>query len=490
MRYSLIVLLVALQGPAAAAAVAGTQLERIRASASDAFLYDSSGRVRVFHGMNAQTKDAPWYPLWMLHNTTLLDEFASWGLNMIRIGWMWTGFNPSGPAVFDDEYFDTTQQIVQNLADRGIYSLLDMHQDCLSSKFCLYDGAPLWVVNKSVPAHPFPWPLTGDCSSRAWGKNEVTEAAGRAYQDIYDNTLGMRDDLAAFWRESAKRWAGNTNVLGYELINEPFAGDVFQRPELLLPGVAGATNLQPLYAALAAAIRDHDDEQLLFYEPVTWGMEFPSDSNSTVVAKLLGSGFTDVPGGHHYRNRSVLSFHSYVPAWDTGVVLDAIAADVRGLGGSSFMTEWGICDDKLGECTRIMELCDGDRFQSWCDDGGGLGVAAWVPPPAGYVDILSRTYARAIAGRPLNTSYNQGTGHFQLCYVLDAAIAAPTEIFAAFTLHYPNGSATVTATDNVEVIVAEADRRVTARPKGGARVSGETACISISRKPQPQPKPA
>jgi hypothetical protein len=31
-------------------------------------------------------------------------------------------------------------KIVSNNAQAGIYSLLDTHQDCFSSKFCLYDG--------------------------------------------------------------------------------------------------------------------------------------------------------------------------------------------------------------------------------------------------------------------------------------------------------------------------------------------------------------
>ena len=37
---------------------------------------------------------------------------------------------------------------------RGVYVLLDMHQDILSSAFCLYDGAPRWVIEKSVADLP------------------------------------------------------------------------------------------------------------------------------------------------------------------------------------------------------------------------------------------------------------------------------------------------------------------------------------------------
>ena len=45
--------------------------------------------------------------------------------------------------------------------DHGVYALLDMHEDVLSSKFCLYDGVPRWVIDKSVPKHAFPWPMKG-----------------------------------------------------------------------------------------------------------------------------------------------------------------------------------------------------------------------------------------------------------------------------------------------------------------------------------------
>lgn len=104
-------------------------------------------------------------------------------------------------------------------------------------------------------------------SSRAWGANELTEACGQAYQDTYDNKHGMRDAHVAFWRQSALQWRNNSNVLGYELINEPFAGNPYANPTILLPGEAGRHNLQPLYDALAAAISEVDSDTLLFFEP-------------------------------------------------------------------------------------------------------------------------------------------------------------------------------------------------------------------------------
>lgn len=71
-------------------------------------------------------------------------------------------------------------------------SPLSVHWQVLSSKFCLYDGVPLWVVNKSEARHGFPWPLApaGDrnCSSRGWMDNILTQAAAQVGVLLYKLT--------------------------------------------------------------------------------------------------------------------------------------------------------------------------------------------------------------------------------------------------------------------------------------------------------------
>ena len=213
-----------------------SSLDFIRSSTESPHFYDASGRVRIFHGANRVAKSAPWFFPDMLSDGEA-DAMADLGFNVVRLGWMWSGFNNAGPGIFNETYFERQQAVVQKLASRGIHTLLDMHEDVLSSKFCLYDGAPLWVMNKSIPRHAFPWPLQGNCSSRGWMSNTLTEAAGQAYQDLYDNTGGMLDDLAAFWARSARVWRDEPAIIGYEVMNEPFAGDVFKDPLLFLPGV-------------------------------------------------------------------------------------------------------------------------------------------------------------------------------------------------------------------------------------------------------------
>jgi hypothetical protein len=50
------------------------------------------------------------------------------------------GFEPS-EGTWDENYISTLSGIVDTLAKSGIYSLMDMHQDCMSMKFGMeYDG--------------------------------------------------------------------------------------------------------------------------------------------------------------------------------------------------------------------------------------------------------------------------------------------------------------------------------------------------------------
>ena len=113
--------------------------------------------LRIFHGINAVNKGPPWYPQELL-NTTFVAELAATGATAVRLGVIWNGVMPSR-GVLNMTYLGVIGQIVDTLAAAGIYSLLDAHQDGLSSEFCLYDAAPRWWIDMTHPAHAFPWPL-------------------------------------------------------------------------------------------------------------------------------------------------------------------------------------------------------------------------------------------------------------------------------------------------------------------------------------------
>jgi endoglycosylceramidase len=50
--------------------------------------------------------------------------------------------------------------------------------------------------------------------------------------------FSLRDKFVRFWAAVAERWRDSQYILGYELLNEPWAGNVLLEPDLLIPGVA------------------------------------------------------------------------------------------------------------------------------------------------------------------------------------------------------------------------------------------------------------
>ena len=73
----------------------------------------------------------------------------------------------------------------------------------------------------------------------------------QAYDNLYKNTDGLADAWGKFWAEFSRRHTDSKtgltdgNVLGVELINEPFAGNFYQNPMLAVPRMADGWNLQP-----------------------------------------------------------------------------------------------------------------------------------------------------------------------------------------------------------------------------------------------------
>ena len=481
---------------AAAAAAAGddSSLGWIRASSTvgDLNFYDEHGRRRIFHGSNRVNKSPPWYIPEMATDDAIASQMQSYGFTVVRLGFMWSGYNPQ-PGIFNQTYIEIIKTTVGRLARHGVYSLLNVQMDGLSSKFCAYDGVPLWVIDKASPpksGHPFPWPLSGNCSTPgAFPTDIISEASVSAYQDLFDNTHGMRDDFVAFWSHAAQQFSDMPGIIGYDMINEPMCGDFYSDPTLLLPGVAGRKNLQGFYDTVAAAIRKHDDRHILFYEPVTWGMVFSGNAS--------GSGFDHVPGGDTYRNRSAYSYHYYCHDYVTDmperpvvrkVVCDdgiapeiyrSVQADLNRIGGAAMQTEGMQCnngDKNHSECVDNRNELD-QRLFSWIDWNFGLDDG--TPGAEQQATRWARTYAHAVAGAPLNMSYDPHTKAFDFCFRMEAVIQAPTEIFASTKYVYPQGFVVSTSTGNVHTTV-EGDL-VYVEPAFN-EADGEVACVHIASK--------
>ena len=97
------------------------------------------------------------------------------------------------------------------------------------------------------------------------------------------------------------------------------------------------------------------------------------------------------------------------------------------------MTEWGgdACggsDDQFAECNHVQGLAD-LHLQSWT-------VWGTTGKTQREADVLSRTYAQAVAGRVVNMTFDSVSRHFELCFDADASIEQPTVIYIAAERFY------------------------------------------------------
>lgn len=166
----------------------------------------------LLHGVNAIVKGVPYVASEIFDIDTSLSTkdfitLKSLGVNVIRLGVMWPGVEPTR-GVYNTTYLDQTQRIIENAAKYGIYTLLDMHQDVLSEKFC-GEGVPGWAANvAAIPSeNAFPVPLENpftavasdgyptrqDCAHFNWPQYYNTRAASYAFEALYTNVDGLRD---------------------------------------------------------------------------------------------------------------------------------------------------------------------------------------------------------------------------------------------------------------------------------------------------------
>jgi len=491
---------------------------------------DAEGREIIFHGTSAVVKGPPWYPEHTQFSpdiSTSKEDFE-WmerlGINFLRLGVMWPGTEPLR-GQYNETYLDQIDAIITMAGAHGVYVMLDAHQDGFSEFFC-GEGFPHWAVKRNEERwyqplrQPFPapfdkfenescfyneekmfgarFPTRQACDSHKHGPSfgESTFEAAQAYQGLWDNWNGTRDAFAAMWAKVAARFKGRPEVVGLNIFNEPFAGDFYHHPTIMLPWPsptnADRVNLQPTYDRVNAAVRAVDEETLLFIAGVTWGD--------------LGSGFTAAPGGSSYSNRTVMTYHYYKPPQFTAAEqVNSHTREAQRLQTAALMSETEAIWSPYG---NITEACD-DALQGWVDWGWksfvreGPGDASSVSqyyawgapktghgedwdghnPPAYYTTDLARTYAPRVVGSHKRMRFNATTAAFELQYQVgsvDPELAS--EIFV-LPERYPGGAVVmaVASSGNVTVEYDESDQWVRVRAAGGLQV-GATVTVHVTRK--------
>jgi endoglycosylceramidase len=490
---------------------------------------DDAGRARLFHGVNVVYKKAPWYPPYFPIDSDKslgeadMKDLRRWGHNVVRLGVMWPGVEPSHGHI-DRSYLERMKDIVQKLGAYGIYSIIDLHQDVGSRRFC-GEGIPEHYVdallqNESstlarAQAFPLPryptmkvdekgYPSMEDCLKNNFGDYYDSESVGALFKELYTPGSPLNEGFLRYWDVVSKTFRDSTEVIGYELLNEP--------PTLCLSDPEDCRNdkypyrfghkqedkyLVPLYKAAAERIRQNDPRHIIMYE-------------STFYPKigLDTDAFGEPPLGSD--PHQALSYHIYCPiGW---VMNDHVCKVVQALyenmflpwldknhGVGGFMTEFGAISGSSSDLANVDRLLDwaDSRFQSWAywqykfyhdyttmnqneafyDRNGDLETLK--------VQTLSRTYPQAIAGVPVHMAFNSKTGEFDLEYTPNPNITKNTEIYMNKELYYRHGY-TVELSPSGCWDTHYIETKLEIQAKGQHRVSQGTDCqgnVKLSLKP-------
>jgi len=423
------------------------------ASLHQRFITDEQGRALILHGINVtgSAKDDPRRQPWITQADAerLQSDF---GFNVVRYLIFWDALEPS-PGQYDDSYLDAVAERVDWFAALGVYVVLDMHQDVygkldMSGAVLGFDGAPAWAARTDGLPHRIqnPWALT-----------YVQPGVKRAFDNFWDDG-GANQDLqqryAAMWAHVAARFKGQPWVLGYDIMNEPFAGSAAAGD---LGGLkfghedASRTFEQQqfhrFYQRVIAAIRAVDPDGWIFYEPLAFPV---NNGGPSYLGKL-----DDPRSGaerlayfpHLYAVLPEINLH-YDPT--TTPELDAWVSqrrsDLPALGEPLLIGEFGLPwdagGDPLGYLRKILntadELTSGWAYWSY-DPGNWAPVTGADHHESPNANELVRAYPQRVAGRPLRYGYDPTTHVLELEFVDQTGVSGPTEIYIPAQRAYADG---------------------------------------------------
>lgn len=360
------------------------------------------------------------------------DAMAARGFSVIRLVVHWSRLEPERGRM-DSAYLDEIDGYVSAAAERGIYTVIDMHQDAYSAftstpvdEICPegaspargWDGAPAWAV------------MTDGLSTCVTGDRNSAPAVVAAWNHFYDDDDGIRDRFVATWTAVAERFADRPEVAGYDLLNEPDTS----RP---------ASELTPIYEDLLAevitAIRAAGAEQLIFLEPAipagdpSNGLIFPDPERMGIQPHNLAG-----------------STHNYAESIDTtGLSLEATNTVIWNLaqtqGTGVWIGEygfWSTSPEVLEVAARYAadedKHAQGGAWWQWrqpCGDPHSLhrDGDGWEPndtvvhlntldcaqgvdlgPTEEFLALLGRGYPRAVPGRIALLESDPATGRLRL----------------------------------------------------------------------------
>ncbi|MCL4557053.1 MAG: cellulase family glycosylhydrolase [Deltaproteobacteria bacterium] len=456
------------------------------------WLRDARGRVMIIHGMNVSevAKHPPYLPftttsMSVSQTASVFAGLAHEGFDGVRLIVEWAALEPT-PGTFDEGYLDQVQTEVDDCAAAGLWVLLDMHQDVFSKCFCYagngvstacgttggiaYDeanqtysnGAPPWACDLAGYS-------PGECNC-VWALNYMLPQVMQSFQDLWDDApapdgTGLQEHYVASWQRIAARFKDDTDVLGYEIMNEPFPG---QYP--LLTTEFEQKGLAPFYEKVARGIRQVDPVHVITFEPSATLSNTLNDYATGISLTTFPERFADLvftphfyalssnPSGGTQTATIIPSFNTISSVsryMRTPWLIDEMGTDYNSPGSAEYMvTLLNTFDDyNEGWFDWSYDIAYNLSMSPFYPDGTPRSLLDQGGSPVFHgIDVLSRPYPMLTAGTPMSMSYpitsdpaSFSTTTFTYTYREDGIGHGSTEIFLPRT-HFPDGF-TVTTSD-------------------------------------------
>jgi len=421
------------------------------------FVRDRQGRAVFFHGVNSVWKRPPYYPPSNLFGArpskSYFDQrdakfLARNGLNLVRLGNLFVATEPKRDD-FDEAYVAKIERITKMLADYEITVQIDFHQDMWHERY-EGEGFPDWAT--TVPA-------TNCCG---FPGNYFTPGVTGAFERLWQNQDDLWTEYADAWAYVAERFRDDKNLIGYDLLNEPWPGAQYK--SCMNPGGCPQFDteyLQPFMENVIATIRTVDQTNIIWWDPhvIT---NSGAKNNVGLVEPIADPA-----------NNQGISFHIYCiagsestpvrPGQDPSchqsekiAVANQLEAAERN-SSSLMLTEFGATDDdkELRRATRLADKAMVSwaywHYGTWRDPtttGAGGAQSMWkndLKRPGSLkkkkARVLIRTYPHAVAGTPQSFRFfpRRKSRLFRMTYRADPSIDAPTVIFVPVHRHYARG---------------------------------------------------
>jgi endoglycosylceramidase len=441
------------------------------------WLTDASGRVVVLHGLNQVYKVPPYEPSADGFGADDAAFLAANGFDAMRVGVIWAAVEPQ-PGHYDDAYLNSIADTVHTLAAHGIVSLLDFHQDLYNEEF-QGEGAPAWAVQDGgLPNPPLGFP----------GNYLGNPAEWHTWDQFWANApgpdgVGLQDHYAAAWAHVAARFAGDPDVAGYEIMNEPWPGslgEVCATPMVGCP-LFDAGPLTTFFKRADRAIRTVDTTHTVYIEPNVLFTQGDRTYVRPIGDPKAGFAFHD-----YCSTEDLTGDNTLCPPQDKTTVASANRyAQHRSM--PPLLTEFGATSD-LPNIAEMVGLADkyrlgwlewaytGNDKTSSSPDGQALVLDPSKPPTGANVltdklKTLAEPYPQAVAGTPTSWSFTSstfrlgystaradGTGRFPTGAETDIAVPA-IQFPAGYRVHV-TGARVVSAT-NADVLRLRSSARAT-----------------------------